>query len=108
MTPQEEQLLKARKELVVKYRQSPHPWPDGIDSKWDRWYIAEEWDDDGTYHGITPMPKRPEVSVDNGVVDNLSVDKNVDKSRTEYYREQKRKQRAAQKALRDAGTDRNC
>lgn len=111
MTPQDVQVFQARKELVIKYRISSNPWPDGIDSKWDRWYIPEEWDDDGTYHGVLPMPKRPEVSVTD--VTNVThppqsvpVTEGTDvtaekKSRAEYMR----KRRAAEKALKDESND---
>jgi len=65
MDQHDENLIKARGELVKKYRISQNPWPDGIDSKWDRWYLGgttEEWTDDGEYLGPRPMPKRPEVA----------------------------------------------
>ena len=41
------QLWEARAELVRKYRARPATFPDGIDTKYDRWYRAEEWTDDG-------------------------------------------------------------
>lgn len=44
-------LLAARGLLVRQYRANPRPWPDGIDTKYDRWYFAHEWKDDGTYLG---------------------------------------------------------
>lgn len=31
-------LERARAELVKRYRESSAPWPDGIDTKYDRWY----------------------------------------------------------------------
>ena len=47
-------LLEARSALVRAYRASPGKWPDGIDTKYDRWYRAAEWKDDGTFVGAKP------------------------------------------------------
>ena len=44
-------LLAARSEIVREFRAHPAKWPDGIDSKYDRWYRAEEWADDGRFLG---------------------------------------------------------
>jgi hypothetical protein len=42
------QLETGRAKMVRKYRASPGIWPDGIDSKHDRWYSAKmhKWTDD--------------------------------------------------------------
>jgi len=98
MSQHDENLIKARGDLVKKYRISSNPWPDGIDSKWDRWYIPAEWTDEGEYLGPIPMPKRPE-GVDIPIVDTASVDKTVD--RTDYWREKKREQRAKAKEIKE-------
>jgi hypothetical protein len=37
------ELWEARAGLVAAYRAHPGSWPDGIDSKYDRWYVAGEW-----------------------------------------------------------------
>ena len=47
-------LLKARGALVAKYRISRSSFPDGVDTKYDRWYRAEEWTDGGGYIGPEP------------------------------------------------------
>lgn len=41
------QLQAARGELVREYRAHPGKWPNGIDTKHDRWYRPEDWGDDG-------------------------------------------------------------
>lgn len=43
----EARLLAARGGLVREYRAHPGKWPDGIDTKHDRWYRPEDWGDDG-------------------------------------------------------------
>jgi hypothetical protein len=48
-----ELLQEARSKLVAKYRTNPAPWPDGVDTKYDRWYRPEEWTDTGAYLGKT-------------------------------------------------------
>ena len=50
-------LQAARGDLVQKYRARPQAFPDGIDSKWDRWYVAEDWTDAGVYMGEGPCIK---------------------------------------------------
>jgi len=35
-------LEQDRARIVRLYRQNPHAWPDGIDSKPDRWYQGHE------------------------------------------------------------------
>lgn len=45
------ELRAARGELVRQYRASPGKWPDGIDTKWDRWYVPEQWNDEGEFVG---------------------------------------------------------
>ncbi len=44
-------LLRARGELVARYRKAVGSFPDGVDTKWDRWYRAEDWRDDGVFIG---------------------------------------------------------
>ena len=58
MNQHEENLIKARSELVVRYRLSSNPWPDGIDSKGDQWYNPEQWDTEGNYSGPKPMRRK--------------------------------------------------
>ena len=50
-------LQAARGDLVQKYRARPQAFPDWIDSKWDRWYVAEDWTDAGVYMGEGPCIK---------------------------------------------------
>lgn len=40
---QAELLLERRGKLVHVYRDNPRAFPDGIDTKYDRWYRPEEW-----------------------------------------------------------------
>ena len=111
MVQTEDNLIAARGDLVRRYRISPLPWPDGIDSKWDRWYRPEEWLDDGTYLGLRPMPKRPEISLTTKSNDldppqtQPRSNKELERSEKEafdkaaYQREYMRKKRAAEKEL---------
>jgi hypothetical protein len=48
------QLERDRGALVRAYRKSPGSWPGGIDSKYNRWYLAKEWTDEGEYIGEEP------------------------------------------------------
>lgn len=45
--------------LVRKYRANPRAFPDGIDSKYNRWYRAEDWTNGGEFIGtdLPPVPK---------------------------------------------------
>ena len=59
-------LHAARSKLVKAYRENPRLWPDGIDTKWGRWYRAEEWTDEGGFLGAainTPEMKAEKRSV---------------------------------------------
>ena len=51
------ELEAARGELVRLYKASPGKWPDGIDSKYDRWYNPDDWTDGGVYVGDDPCIK---------------------------------------------------
>ncbi len=63
-----------RAKLVVMYRRSGSPWPDGIDSKSDRWYgDGSSWTDeriaaaldDSVFEGrVRPRPKVVTVPAD--------------------------------------------
>ena len=53
------QLQRNRGEMVRKYRDKPGSWPDGADSRYDRWYRAEEWTDGGVYVGVGPCVRPP-------------------------------------------------
>ena len=44
-------LLVERSALVAKFRAHSGSWPDGVDSRYDRWYRAGDWRDDGTFVG---------------------------------------------------------
>lgn len=47
----DERLMRDRSALVKAYRDHPASWPGGIDSRYDRWYRAEEWTDAGVFVG---------------------------------------------------------
>jgi hypothetical protein len=59
ITAVHENVERARRELVRRYRASPNVWPDGIDSKGDRWYRPEEWNDDGIRIAGKPYDGKP-------------------------------------------------
>lgn len=62
------EIEKSRGELVLKYRASPQAYPDGIDSKYDRWYRDEDWNAKGDFVGgcpsVRPANPEPGTSVD--------------------------------------------
>jgi hypothetical protein len=66
MKPYEHAKLEAaRGELVKAFKASPGKWPDGIDSKYDRWYRPDEWDAEGVYIGERPCikPLNPDQAI---------------------------------------------
>jgi hypothetical protein len=44
-------LLANRTALVAAHRAHPGSWPDGIDSKYDRWFVPEHWNEKGEFAG---------------------------------------------------------
>lgn len=65
MQPQfDAELQEARGDLVKRFRANPRGWPE-IDTKYDRWYRAEEWADDGRYIGPGPCvrPLNPDAMI---------------------------------------------
>ena len=58
MKPYEDAKIEAaRGELVKDFKASPGKWPDGIDSKYDRWYDPDDWSAEGVYIGARPCIK---------------------------------------------------
>jgi hypothetical protein len=90
----QDNLLVARSAIVRKYRINPKLWPDGIDSKWDRWYRKEDWTDSGEYIGPPNPPKRPDPGVDAPAVDPVTDETRstevVDPDRAERRKRQQR------------------
>jgi len=86
-------LQDAREWIVRRYRQSPNLWPDGIDSKWVRWYRPEEWTDEGEYLG----PQAVDKPVDKPALSTAKSNNVVD--RKAYQREWTKRKRAAAKEL---------
>ena len=87
-------LERARCELVAKYRDNPRLWPDGIDTKFDRWYTGKEgeWTADRVAAGLAM--KEWGVNKDPSVVNNFGTDVNTEggdvnksKDRGVYMRE---------------------
>lgn len=48
------QLERDRGRLVAAFRKSPGSWPGGVDTRFDRWFRSEEWNDAGEYIGVRP------------------------------------------------------
>jgi hypothetical protein len=73
----DERLAEARSKLVAMYRGRAQAWPGAIDSKYDRWYRAEEWNDKGEYIGEPPCVKaaNPDVGVVPAVTINTEAEK---------------------------------
>ncbi len=117
---QRHQLEVARADLVRKYRANPSVWPDGIESKADRWYSEhlDKWTDAYVASLLdkpvssTPVDIPPLVDtlVDKCPPEDILVDKLVDMSTakvvrdTAYWRERKRAQRAKLRGLTPASS----
>jgi hypothetical protein len=96
----DERLLRFRSQLVQKYRADKRPWPDGIDSKWDRWYRPEEWTDKGEYIGPSGSnaPLESNAIVSNDPQSNAPLESNAEFDKGAYQRERMRWQRYRDKA----------
>ena len=68
------QLAVARSEIVRKFRTSPGSFPDGVDTRWDRWYRASDWTDEGVYVGEGPCVKavNPERELDDRLEESVT------------------------------------